>query len=61
MVGESVQGHFQNYPVTLDKPNATLYDQEQYLITQKVEYAVTLSFMVGIFQVREVFPPSFGK
>ncbi|XP_066925900.1 prestin-like isoform X1 [Clytia hemisphaerica] len=51
MVGESVQGHFQNYPVTLDRPNATLFDQQQYLITQKVEYAVTLSFMVGIFQV----------
>ena len=55
MVGESVESHFQNYPVTLSNPNATLFEEQEFITSQKVKYTVTLTFMVGIFQVYLTF------
>ena len=51
MVGEAVESHFQNFPVEVNNPNATLSDVEELLTASKVEFAVTLSAMVGMFQV----------
>ena len=51
MVGEAVQSHFQDFPVTMSNPNATALDRDEFMIAKKVEYAVTLSAMVGMFQV----------
>ena len=49
MVGEAVQGHFENFPV-LDA-NSTVVEDDDLLLDKKIEFTVTLSLMVGIFQV----------
>ena len=54
MVGEAVQSHFQDFPVTMSNPNATELDRDAFLIEKKLEYTVTLSAMVGLFQVRNL-------
>ena len=51
MVGEAVESHFQDFPVVMSNPNATLEDTQALLTENKIKYTVTLSAMVGMFQV----------
>jgi len=53
MVGEAVEGHFEKFPV-LDA-NATIVEEGDLLLGKKLEFTVTLSLMVGIFQVSSSF------